>query len=420
MGWFFNRKKKKQQEEFFQLLGDALKTANENAQTVGKAIYDRQAPDRDDFGRSEANPVFTTSLAGTENYLGRLCTKDGSKFTWSSYTSIRATVRGHADVGEDVYTLYLNGEKYTDIYVVTYVGESTFPPADLYFCDDDTDWDLEREAFSKGLTGAQLLEIRKMEEENERERQRIQKELEETVTKKSAHIIEKYADFSIEAELKNPDFVFLADFDIDALAVYEYCHREELSFRKINKRTLNIEIPDSGYYFNILHDIENREWQQIRRESRERLKQHFQSNRLPHEDFLFMQKMEDENAEIKWKMRVKELRAISKQAVEVQTLYPEFDLRAEWKNETFREITKKFGMLTAYEVTHFEVCYTQEPEERATEVVEIKAEPEVVEIKAESKAETNEEKLFCRKCGTRLPIDSLFCNKCGTKVEILH
>ena len=291
MGWLFNRKKKKQQDEFFQLLGDALKTANENAQTVGKAIYDRQAPDRSDFGLCETNPVCTTSLGGTESYLGRLCTKDGSKFTWSSYTSIRATVRGHADVGEDVYTLYLNGEKYTDIYVVPYVGESQFPPAGLYFCDDDTDWDLEREAFGKGITGAQLLEIRKMEEENERERQRAKKEREEAIAKKAVHISEKYADFSIEDELQNPEFVFLANFDIDALTVYEYCYREKLLFKKVSMQAEKTEVPDSGYYFNILHDIENREWQQIRRESRERLKQHFQSNRLPHEDFLFMQKM---------------------------------------------------------------------------------------------------------------------------------
>ena len=409
MGWLFNRKKKKQQDEFFQLLGDALKTANENAQTVGKAIYDRQAPDRSDFGLCETNPVCTTSLGGTENYLGRLCTKDGSKFTWSGYTSIRATVRGHADVGEDVYTLYLDGEKYTDIYVVPYVGESKFPPAGLYFCDEETDWDLEREAFGKGITGAQLLEIRKMEEENERERQRAQKELEEAVAKKSAHIVEKYAAFSIDEELKNPDFVFLANLDIDALVVYEYCHREELSFRKVTVASQNAEVPDSGYYFNILHDIENREMQQFIRERKEKTKRHMETNGFSHEDFLFMQNMEVENAEFKWKMRVKELRAIAKQAIEVQTLYPKFDLRAEWKNETFREITAKFGMRAAYEVTHFNECYSLSPidEPVCQPAKEDPVPQQVIE---------NQEKLFCRKCGAELFSDSFFCHKCGTGV----
>ena len=30
---------------------------------------------------------------------------------------------------------------------------------------------------------------------------------------------------------------------------------------------------------------------------------------------------------------------------------------------------------------------------------------------------TQAEKLFCRRCGTQLPLDSDFCFKCGTKVE---
>ena len=29
----------------------------------------------------------------------------------------------------------------------------------------------------------------------------------------------------------------------------------------------------------------------------------------------------------------------------------------------------------------------------------------------------NSDKLFCRRCGAQLPIDSDFCFKCGTKVE---
>lgn len=308
-----------------------------------------------------------------------------------------------------MYTLYLNGEKYTDIYVVPYVGESKFPPAGLYFCDDDTDWDLEREAFGKGITGAQLLEIRKMEEENERERQRAQKELEEAVAKKSAHIVEKYAGFSIDEELKNPDFIFLANLDIDALVVYEYCHREELSFRKVTAVSHNAEVPDSGYYFNILHDIENRELQQFIRERKEKIKRHMETNGFSHEDFLFMQNMEVENAEFKWKMRVKELRAIAKQAIEVQTLYPKFDLRAEWKTEAFREITAKLGMRAAYEVTHFNECYSLSP------IDEPVCQPAKEDPAPQQVLET-QEKLFCRKCGAELFSDSVFCHKCGTGV----
>lgn len=43
--------------------------------------------------------------------------------------------------------------------------------------------------------------------------------------------------------------------------------------------------------------------------------------------------------------------------------------------------------------------------------------PIVIESENESILDQPEEKLFCRKCGTQLPLDSHFCFKCGTKVE---
>ena len=134
-----------------------------------------------------------------------------------------------------------------------------------------------------------------------------------------------------------------------------------------------------------------------------------ETNGFSHEDFLFMQNMEVENAEFKWKMRVKELRAIAKQASEVQTLYPKFNLRAEWKTEIFREITAKFGMRAAYEVTHFNECYSLSPidEPVCKPAKEDPVPQQVIE---------NQEKLFCRKCGAELFSDSVFCHKCGTGV----
>ena len=399
MGLFSNRKKKKQQDEFFQLFGDALKTANDNIKTIGKVIFDSQSPDRSDFGRCDAHPIFTNILSGTESYLSRLCTKDGNKFTWSGYTSIKATVCGHEDICEDVYTLYLNGEKYTDIYVVHYVDESKFPPAGLYFCDDDTDWDLEREAFGKGFTATQLILLREIENE----KLTVQKELHESIAKKSAHINSKYTDFSIDVELQNPDFVFLSSFDIDALTVYEYCHKEELLFKKITTEACDIENLNTEFYFNILHDIEKKEWQQYLRDnkkSNEDLQRDAASNDIRFDDFLMIRRMEEENAEIKRKLCVKKLRTAAEQAIEVQRNYSKFDLSTEWKNTTFREITTKLGMFTAYEIIHFNECYYQEQKE----------EPVSTPINVETS------KLFCRRCGTELFTDSFFCHKCGTTV----
>lgn len=161
----------KAQEDFLKLFKEALDDATENAQNVGNAIFNKQRPYSDDFGRSESNPIFTSSLSETENYLNKLCTREGEKFTWSSYGTIRATVCDYEDVGEDVYMLYWNGKAYTKLYFVLYVGDSKFPPAGLCFYGDDTDWDLEREAFQKGITSEQLRGIRKLEEENKKHKE---------------------------------------------------------------------------------------------------------------------------------------------------------------------------------------------------------------------------------------------------------
>lgn len=162
----FKRKEKNVNDDFLKIIANALTEAEDNAQNVGKAIFAKQAPEKSNFGHSETNPIFTNSISGTEHYLSNLCTKDGEKFTWSPCTSIRVTIDEYQDIGEDMYTLYLNGNEYTKLYFVLYVGESIFPPAGLCFCDDDTDWDTEREDFSMGVPADVLLRLRKVKAEN--------------------------------------------------------------------------------------------------------------------------------------------------------------------------------------------------------------------------------------------------------------
>lgn len=392
----FNRKKKKQQDAFFRILGEALKEANENVQTVGSVLYDRQMPYRDDFGFSSDNPVFTTSLAGTAEYLGKLCTKNGAKFTWKGYTSIRTTVREYENVGEDVYTLYLDGSKYADIYVIPYVGESRFPPAGLCFCDDDTDWDLEREASELGVSVDILIRVKEFDKIQEEERK---KEREEGIIQKARRINEKYKNFSIDTELENEEFVFLADFDIDILTVYEYCHREELLFKRVCNKLCDLK-NDAEFYFNIMLEIESKEMQKEKEKS--------DCGEKPRET-----KIEETIADQfeLMEMRAKKerweyLKKLSEQAVEVQKYYPRFDLSVEWESGSFRRITERLGMLAAYEVMHFDECYSQEQRDESRDTQERKIELD----------QQMWEKLFCRKCGTQLPLDSLFCQKCGTKV----
>ena len=148
------------------VLIQAMQKANERALEIGPIILEGQRPEQDDYGLCETNPICVFSLNGTEEYLKRLCTKDGRTFTWSSYTMISASLHGLKDVGEDKYTLYLDGKPYAELFFVLYYGQTEFPPAGLYFIDDERDWDLEREALRKDITPEQLLELRRIDGEN--------------------------------------------------------------------------------------------------------------------------------------------------------------------------------------------------------------------------------------------------------------
>lgn len=150
-----DKKTEATEEQFFELLSKGLDAANKNIGRIKPVLLKNQNVWEANYGIDESNPIISVSLEGTTEYLGRLCTLDGKKFTWSGYTSIRATVHGLTDVGEDKYTLFLDGQPYADIFFVPYIGKAEFPPAGLSFSDDNRDWDEERRAAEQ----TKLLEI---------------------------------------------------------------------------------------------------------------------------------------------------------------------------------------------------------------------------------------------------------------------
>lgn len=169
MGLFniFKKKKAETSEEKLQrLFIDAFKEANEKSAEMAPIVRANSLPNNHNFGLCPENPICSPSLSGTEYYLSRLCTPTRERFTWSGYTSIRAKVGTLDDVGEDVYTLYLNGEQYTKLYFVPYVGKSEYPPTGLSFIDDNRDWDVERGAAEMGVSVETYQKIKKFEEEN--------------------------------------------------------------------------------------------------------------------------------------------------------------------------------------------------------------------------------------------------------------
>lgn len=72
------------------------------------------------------------------------------------------------------------------------------------------------------------------------------------------------------------------------------------------------------------------------------------------------------------------------------------------------------SILHNYELENIADDNNNKIEEKITEVADV-----VEEVSINEKQETKKEiKLFCRKCGTELLLDSDFCHRCGEKVEI--
>lgn len=431
MGWF---KKKQPQEELIKAFGNAMRAASENAQRVQNAIFHKQRPYSDDFGLCAQNPIFTSSLTGTEQYLSKVCTDKWEKLTWTRSRSIRATVGGQQDVGEDIYTLYLNGEVYTELYFVMYCGESEAPPAGMYFYGDSTDWDIRREAYSKGITVNQLVEIRQMEAENKFQKEKAEREFRESVERKAQALKSKYPDVSIDTELQNDVFSFLAGLDVDLLVVYEFVHKEELLFKKESATLTASKGVSPKSFFDVMHQMECDEQQKEKDSHTETvaaLHQEAARHGITIQQMIEIRMMEAENAKLKWEMRLEELQGFANQAVVVQSSHPNFNLHEDWNNLAFRKITARFGMLIAYEILHFSECYSQDIQ---SEIASFEAQSELPpeEVQPESHLEetqpepvaqlinTDSDTLYCRKCGVKLMPDSAFCYRCGTPVVIIE
>lgn len=394
---FFN-KKKSTQDQFLELFGNALKEAANRSREIGPILHKQQRPHQPDFGRSETNPILISSLEGTEQYLRRLCTKEGKKFTWSSYTGIRTNIGELTDIGEDMYTLYLEGQPYTKLYFVPYCAETKFPPAGLYFSDDSTDWDLEREAFSKGMTVYQLKEQRRKEKE------------ETELIAKASVIKQKYPSCNLAADVKNPLFVFLAKLDYDLIQAYEYIHKDKLFHKKEKTTQMADTIYSSQYFYDLLCKSETkRHVVDCSTMSRLELQTAAAKEGVSIYDYVGMNKLERENAEILWNARLRQFKKYSEQAVEAASIFPQFDLIADMRNKIFDKIADRFGVVTAHEICHFNDYYIP---------VEGKDEPLITSVEEPVKVAHSEEILFCRKCGTKLFSDSVFCHKCGFNVSV--
>lgn len=99
-------------------------------------LFEGQRPNEEDYGYSSSNPIMTSTISASDDYLGKLRTLDGKSFTWERQGSYcMAEISGIENVMVDEYLLFLNGEKYKTIYICPYGHSSTYVPKDMQLVD---------------------------------------------------------------------------------------------------------------------------------------------------------------------------------------------------------------------------------------------------------------------------------------------
>ena len=95
-------------------------------------LYDGQHTDSPDYGYSSSNPIMTSTISSSKQYLSKLRTIDGEPLTWERSGSMcMKEIHGVREVMVDEYQLYLYGEKYKTIYISPYGHNGTFVPQGL-------------------------------------------------------------------------------------------------------------------------------------------------------------------------------------------------------------------------------------------------------------------------------------------------
>lgn len=131
-------KNRRRPKDLSELLMTAMKEAANSpdfAQKMEEAsrkrdiLFEGQRTEEPDYGFSTSNPIMSSTISRSEEYLGKLRTLNGESFTWERTGSrCMADVHGVENVMVDAYQLYLNGMKYKMIYICPYGHSSSFVP----------------------------------------------------------------------------------------------------------------------------------------------------------------------------------------------------------------------------------------------------------------------------------------------------
>ena len=97
-------------------------------------LFERQEYEADDYGLSATNPVMTSSISSSKEYLKHLRSPEGKAFTWnrSGFFDLKS-VHGVPNVIVDEYQLFLDGKAYKAIYVCPYGHQTKRAPKGLVY-----------------------------------------------------------------------------------------------------------------------------------------------------------------------------------------------------------------------------------------------------------------------------------------------
>lgn len=358
------RKPKDFSELFKEYIEKESKKPDFHEKMTGKAnrrdiLFDGQRPSSNDYGYSMNNPIMTSSVTYSDEYLLSLRTSDGQKFTWKRMGSYCVReISGIKNVMVDHYQLYLSGNPYKEIYICPYGHNSTYVPQELKLSDSDSD--IEKEAKEKGLSTDEILTLRKMEEDNARLKQKMKESENKKIEELSRAVKSTYPNFDFNLENKNPLFAKLMRAHIDMKAAYEVLHKNQL----LTRINTTYEQKDNTFYtseqyYKILCDQDAIliEAEKNRNQSTEELEKEAVDKGVTVEQLkMFREMVENESVENRKKVYLSQ----SKIAERLKCEYPNFDLIVELKNPKFKNlITMDIDMQIAYELIHLDELFNR-------------------------------------------------------------
>ncbi len=264
--------------------------------------------------------------------------------------------------------------------------------------------DLEYEAKSHGISGNQLFEIRKMELENAKLKQKMQQEEFGKLQEPAKKVQQIYPNFDLKLEFQKPLFKELIHAGVDMQTTFELLNKDTLFKKKVIQDIVGQQSKTIDELFDIFKksdDFLKKHQRELElKESEEELQKRADECGISLEYLKEIKQLERENSKAIVDERITTCKKQAEKAEKLQYEYPSFDIETELLNPLFKKLAfQGFDLKLIYEIVHFYDLYES-----------------IAVGESKTTMDFSKENLFCRMCGEKLPLDSKFCLHCGEKV----